>query len=193
MGRSQRCGEQIVRTSVEPKTRGINNLILGEDNYLVSLFGLVVERTASLGIMRTALAGPTTRARRAIIIIETTTKALWPLADALPSQIHVALEQRKSNLENVYPELTRPRGKPSPCKSWCRVISKTIVVILAIARSSCRIQSAHSGRPCHELAKPVALQRPEMLQGSKSWSMIQILAQDLCIHLSNSESVTKYR
>ena len=193
MGRSQRCGKQIVRTSVEPKLRSINNLVLGENTYLVPLSSPEVERTASLGSMRTALAGPITRARRAIMIIEITTKALWPLADALQSQIHVALEQKKSNLENVKPELTRPSGKPSPCKSWCRMISKTIVVILAIARRSCRIQSAPLGRPGHELAKPVLWQRPGMRQGSKWCSMIQIPTQDLCIPLSNSESLTKYR
>ena len=193
MGRSQRCRKQIVRTSVEPKLRAINNLVLGENTYLVPLFRPEVERTASLGSMRTALAGPTTRARRAIITIEITTKTLWPLADALQSQIHVALEPKKSNLENVNPELTKPNGKPSPCKSWCRMISKTIVVILAITRSSCRIQLAPSGRPGHESAKPVLLQRPEMLQGSKWWSMNQNSTQDLCIHLSNSGSSTKYK
>ena len=193
MGRSQRCRKQIVRTSVEPKLRSINDLVLGAYTYLVPLFSPEVERTASLGSMRTALAGPITRARRAIMIIDITTKALWPLADALQSQIQVALEQKKSNLENVKPELTKPSGKPSPCKSWCRMISKTIVVILAIARSSCHIQLAPSGRPGHELVKPVLLQRPGMRQGSKWWSMFQILTQGLCIHLSNSESLIKYR
>ena len=127
------------------------------------------------------------------MIIEITTKALWPLADALQSQIHVALEQKKSNLEKVNPELTRSSGKPSPCKSWCRMISTTIFVILAIARSSCRIQLAPSGRHGHELAKPILLQRPDMLQGSKWWSMTQTVTQDLCIHLLNSESLTRYR
>lgn len=29
VGRSQRCGKQIIRTSVEPKMRRINNLVLG--------------------------------------------------------------------------------------------------------------------------------------------------------------------
>ena len=175
MGPSQRCRKQIVQTSVKPKMRGINNLVPGENIYLVHLFSHEVERTASLGSIRTALAGPMTRARRAIMIIKITTKALWLLADALQSQIHVALEQKKSNLEKVNPELTRSSGKPSPCKSWCRTISSTIFVILAIGRNSYRIQLAPSGRHGHDLANPVLLQRPEMLQGSKWWSMTQIV------------------
>ena len=95
------------------------------------------------------------------------TKALGLLDDALQSQIHVALEQKKSNFEKVKPELTRPSGKPSPCSSWCRMISKTIIVILAIVRSSCRTRLAPSGRRDHDLDTPVLLQRPEMLRGSK--------------------------
>ena len=64
MGRSQRCRKQIVRTSVEPKLRSINNWVLGENTYLVPLFSPKVERTASLGSMRTALAGPITRSKK---------------------------------------------------------------------------------------------------------------------------------
>ena len=193
MGRSQRCGKQIVRTSVKPKMRHINNFVLEKKTKLMPLFSRELERTVNLGSMRTALAGPMTRARRAAMIIQNTTKALGPLADALQSQTHVALEQKKSNLEKVKPELTRPSGKPSPCSSWCRMISKTIVVILAIARSSCHIQLVPSGRHGHEFAKPVLLQRREMLQESKSLSMTRILTQDLCIRLLNSELLTRYK
>ena len=135
------------------------------------LFSREAESTASLGSMRIALAGPITRARRAIMIIQITIKTLWPLAGVFQSQTHVALEQKKSNLEKVKPELTRPNGKPSPCNSWCRMMSKTIFVILAIIRSSCRIYLAPLGRHGHEFAEPVLLQRPEMLQGSQWWSI----------------------
>lgn len=141
----------------------------------MTLFGHEVGRTASLGSMRTALAGPITRASRAIMMIQNTTKALRPLAGVLQSQIHVALEQKKSNLEKVKLDLTRPNGKPSPCNNWCRMISNTIVIILTIARSSYRIQLAPLGRHGHESARPVLLQRLEMLQGSKWWSMTQNL------------------
>ena len=133
----------------------------------MSPFSHEVERTFCLGSISTALAGPITTARRAITMMKHNTKALGLLDDSLQSQIHVTLEQKKSNLEKVKPELTRPSGKPSPCSSWCRIISKTIIVILAIVRSSCRKRLAPLGRHDHDFVVPVILQRPEMLQGSK--------------------------
>ena len=99
------------------------------------------------------------------MIIQTTIKARLPLAGVFKSQIHVALEQKKSSREKVKPELTRPNGKPSPCNNWSRMISNTIFVILATVRRSCHIYLVPSSRHGYEFAEPVLLQRPEMLRG----------------------------
>ena len=133
--------EEIVRSSIQPVTRCVYNLILKLRSQPVLLDTNVREKemdrdlTSGLGSIRTALAGPITDASTAVSRRQNRTKTFCQTPDLLRSQIQVSPD-KNPNFEKVKLEPDKPSGKPSPYRSWWRMTSQRTVVVLATARSS---------------------------------------------------------